>query len=425
MVMKMNTRTFIDRWLYIEIGRVIGVNMSMCVGIRRLSLVRCRRFSSKPISQSVKSLDDECESLNTMYSDMFTVPGTSKDGISESGSVDELDELNSELNSLYHVGFQVLDSKDLEEMVKSKGRFIIRSLSNDPYYNLALEDYVFRNTPIAVDHESFHSQRLMFYVNDKCAVIGKNQNIWKELYVKELNNNGYDIIRRFSGGGAVIHDLGNVNYSYLTSRDEFKREFFNEKIVHWLLGIDPNLSISLNERGDITYNGYKVSGSAFKIAKGKSYHHGTMLINSELEKFTGLLKPKSTPGIQWKCNSVDSVRSKVANIPLSGTNAFIDICADGFRSHFTKNETSIFYCNESSSINQEIIETMEKLKSHHWKFNNTPSFAIDILNGRYSLEVDKGTITKSNPSHLIGLSFNEFVDHVSKEIDPSILRSLQ
>lgn len=324
--------------------------------------------------------DEKYQSFNNMYVDMFTPGNDLKTPDNVGGAkepINELDEINQEINQLYNVGYDKVTALELENLVKSEGRFVLQSLSTDPYYNLALEDYVFRHTPI---NDQFTSHRLLFYKNDNCVVIGKNQTVWKEVFLNNLVQRGYEFVRRLSGGGAVVHDLGNVNYSFVTSRKEFDREFFNKLIVKWLTYKYPDMALKLNSRGDITLNDNKVSGSAFKIAKGKAYHHGTMLVHSNLQNFKGLLKPDNVEGLTWNCNSVDSVRSKVNNVPLEAVQEFIDTCVAGFQNHFPSPNSRIpvYYCDQGTAINDDIQNTISKLKSDEWKYLSGPNFRVHI-----------------------------------------------
>lgn len=374
-----------------------------------------RRLHENAIPNSKrKENDGEFQDLNEMYSDMFT-PNQGTQHQNDGPSVkSEIDELNAELSSMNNFNFEKLSCEKLQQITLKDGKFILRSLSINPYYNLALEDYIFRNTPIDIkDEEKFQSQRLLFYINDKCAVIGKNQTIWKELYLGNLIKKGFEVLRRLSGGGAVVHDLGNVNYSFLTSRDKFKTSFFNELLVKSMSQIDRCSSVTLNKRGDITYMGKKCSGSAFKIARGKAYHHGTMLVSANLSSFHGLLKPDHVNGIEWKCNSVDSVRSEITNIPLSSPQEFIDLCIEGFQREFSsedQEEIPIYYCDEESATNSQIKETMKTLEDDHWKYFSGPKFTLTLESNQHYVSVEKGLVVQSNNPLLIGKSFKEVAE---------------
>ncbi|SMN20183.1 similar to Saccharomyces cerevisiae YJL046W AIM22 Putative lipoate-protein ligase, required along with Lip2 and Lip5 for lipoylation of Lat1p and Kgd2p [Maudiozyma saulgeensis] len=374
---------------------------------------RSQRHIQTKAPFDINDTDDQYKELNTMYSDMFS--SYPKNSISngtptETDSSSECDDLNKEFQDLFQIDNPNLSGQELERNVKSPGRFILKSLSNNPYYNLALEDYVFRNTPVSknITQDVFPNHRLLFYINNKCAVIGKNQTVWQEVYLSELQKQGYELLRRLSGGGAVIHDLGNVNYSFITSRNEFHSSFFNELILKWLYLFDKTLPITLNKRSDILFDGKKCSGSAFKIAQGKAYHHGTMLVNSNLDNFHGLLKPKDTPGVKWDSPSVDSVRSNISNISLESTDRFVDICIDGFKTDFkgsSPNEIPVFFCNEEETINDEILSTIDTLKSDKWKYFSGPKFDIEFLDKQVLISCEKGMVTKSNVPGLEGTQF--------------------
>ncbi|SCU86909.1 LADA_0E00958g1_1 [Lachancea dasiensis] len=377
----------------------------------RTRRVFCRSLgSSIPFDLSLDTQVDRYSELNNMYTEMFTqgdeVRGTPK---GDAGiELSEIDAFNAEIADTYNYSPQAISGYSLEHIVKSPGRFILQSLSSNPYYNLALEDYVFQNTTFAKG-QPFLSERLLFYINEKCVVIGKNQTPWKELHLDNCYEEGYKFVRRRSGGGAVVHDSGNVNYSYLTSRDNFDREYFNKQIVRWLKEIRPDAAIHLNQRGDIHLGAYKVSGSAFKIAKGKSYHHGTMLIDADLASFKGLLKPAHLEGVIWSGGSVESVRSSVKNISEAGfnnTDEFMDICSNGFRS-LLHEDIPVYFVDEVNTSNDEIAKTARQLASDEWLYHSGPSFTVTIQ--EHDVSVEKGTITKSSIPDTVGLSFKDFV----------------
>ncbi|SCV05164.1 LANO_0H01464g1_1 [Lachancea nothofagi CBS 11611] len=380
--------------------------LAQCAPVQYRSLGSQTPFDLEPEAQ-----DDKYADLNTMYSQMFTEGGKSaKRAASQpSNNSFDIDALNAEIAEAYNFAPRPISGDFFEQIVKSPGRFIIQSLSTNPYYNLALEEYVFRNTP-APKGKLFSNERLLFYVNDKCVVIGKNQTPWKELFLDNCETKGYKYVRRRSGGGAVVHDLGNVNYSYLTSRDNFQREYFNKQIVHWLTDLRPEAEIHLNHRGDIHLNDFKVSGSAFKIAMGKSYHHGTMLINSDLSSFKGLLKPDNVEHISWSGGSVESVRSNVSNMKEAGfssTDEFINICTDGFR-RTMQEEVPVYLVDETTTTTDQLSKNTKDLASGEWLYESGPSFSVTIAH--HSISVVKGVIKESTIPGCTGQHFKDFVN---------------
>ncbi|AAS53980.1 AFR609Cp [Eremothecium gossypii ATCC 10895] len=361
------------------------------------------------------STDDKYKTFNNMYVDMFTKADLPAYSTRKAETMSELEELNNEMSELYDI--PVLKPGELSTKTKKDGRFILRSTSTDPYFNLALEDYIFQHSPLnqrqdvnKKDLATVGNERLLFYTNDKSVVIGKNQNPWKELYLRNIADRQYEYVRRKSGGGAVVHDLGNVNYSYLTSRERFDRLFFNKQLVRWLAPY--NNTVQLNERGDITLGSKKVSGSAFKIGKGKAYHHGTMLVSSDLAQFSGLLKPKDIPGIRWDCRSVESVRSQVQNLQghcLDTIDEFCQVVVSGYR-QMLQEDVPLYYCNESSATT-EILAYAEELKSFQWKFMSSPKFTVHL--GDISILVEKGIVIQSDLPGTTGLTFYEFVNNLN------------
>ena len=154
----------------------------------------------------------------------------------------------------------------------------------DPYLNLALENYFFETLD--------PGQPLLFlYVNEPSVVIGRFQNPWIESRPSALGP--IHLVRRQSGGGTVYHDPGNVNFSFISTQEEYDKTANLEIICRIMEKAGVNLSI--NERHDLTVNFkdevYKVSGSAFRLKKDKVFHHGTLLITSDRDKLKKALTP--------------------------------------------------------------------------------------------------------------------------------------
>ncbi|KAF8827262.1 hypothetical protein HHX47_DHR5000534 [Lentinula edodes] len=180
---------------------------------------------------------------------------------------------------------------------------IYLSKSTNPYFNLSLEDWLFR-------HKAQNEPLLLLYRDDPCVVIGRNQNPWKEVNLPALRvREGVPFIRRRSGGGTVYHDLGNTNFSIHLPRTSFDRHMTAQVVLRAVcsLGIDA----TVNDRNDICVGKEKVSGSAYKIVSQRAYHHGTMLISTQLNTLGDLLhNTKDT----METKGVASVRSPVRNL---------------------------------------------------------------------------------------------------------------
>jgi lipoate-protein ligase A len=146
--------------------------------------------------------------------------------------------------------------------------------SNDPSINLAIEQYLFENKKRG---------ELIFYLwqNDNTIVIGRYQNAYEEINMEFVRDNGIKVVRRDTGGGAVYHDMGNLNYSFITDADCDSLEICINVLRKVLEKF--NIEYSMEGRNDILVDGCKISGTARYDANGKTLHHGTLLINSNLE----------------------------------------------------------------------------------------------------------------------------------------------
>lgn len=179
---------------------------------------------------------------------------------------------------------------------------IYTSNSFNPYQNLATEkflmDTVDKNTVI-----------LYLWQNENTVVIGRNQNVWNECRCALLEKEGGFIARRFSGGGAVFHDTGNLNFTFI-SHAEDSDVLKQLQVIQTALSYT-GISTEISGRNDILANGKKFSGNAFFNSQGKSCHHGTILISANTEKLTRYLTP---PKAKLQAKGVKSVKSRVINL---------------------------------------------------------------------------------------------------------------
>ncbi|HVZ79002.1 MAG TPA: lipoate--protein ligase [Gemmatimonadaceae bacterium] len=175
----------------------------------------------------------------------------------------------------------------------------------DARVNLALEEYVFRHKPVDDDV-------LLFYVNAPAIIIGRNQNTIEEINPEVVDARGIRVVRRVSGGGAVYHDLGNLNFSFMTPNvaGRFNRyDHFTRPVIDVLRSL--GVPAELGGRNDILADGRKISGNAQFATPHRMFSHGTLLYDSNLDDVTAALRPR--PG-KVESKGVKSVRSRVANI---------------------------------------------------------------------------------------------------------------
>jgi lipoate-protein ligase A len=199
---------------------------------------------------------------------------------------------------------------------KAQG-LLFRLTSDDPYLNLSIEHYIFQNVPLS-------TKVLLFYINRPCVVIGRNQNPWVEINLRRLKAESkdglgnVDFVRRRSGGGTVFHDDGNVNWGVICDANEFTRDKHAEMVVRGIqeAGVQ---NVRVNGRHDIvldsTTKPLKVSGSAYKLARGRALHHGTALCQSKnLDIIPEYLRSPAKSFITAR--GVDSFRSPITNLDL-------------------------------------------------------------------------------------------------------------
>ncbi len=175
----------------------------------------------------------------------------------------------------------------------------------DAHRNLALEEYVLR-------HRMGEEDLLLFYVNSPAIIIGRNQNTIEEINPEVVAERGIRVVRRISGGGAVYHDLGNLNFSFMTRdvRGRFNRyDQFNGPVVEVLREL--GVPAEIGGRNDILAGGRKISGNAQFATPDRMFSHGTLLLDSNLDDVTAALRPR--PG-KVESKGVKSIRSRVANI---------------------------------------------------------------------------------------------------------------
>ncbi|MGG1396390.1 lipoate--protein ligase [Bacillus salipaludis] len=269
--------------------------------------------------------------------------------------------------------------------------FIDNKGITDPQMNLAIEEYALKNLDI---NETY----LLFYINQPSIIIGKNQNTIEEINTDYVEKNGIIVVRRLSGGGAVYHDLGNLNFSFITKDDgesfhNFRK--FTEPVVEALKKLGVNAELS--GRNDLLAEGRKISGNAQFSTRGRMFSHGTLLFNSEMDNVVSALKVKKE---KIESKGIKSIRSRVANISDFLTEK---ISIEEFRSLLLN-----YIFGGEEKINEyvltdedwEKIHQLSKERYQNWEWNygkspkfnlqNSHRFPVGSIDVR--LEVNKGMI---------------------------------
>ena len=242
---------------------------------------------------------------------------------------------------------------------------IIESVSHDPWLNLAIEEYL-------LDRVKPGSMTLYLWQNERTVVIGRNQNAWRECRTDLLESEGGRLARRLSGGGAVYHDLGNCNFTFLAKPKsyDFERQVKVLISAFRLLGIEA----SFGGRNDITVEGRKVSGNAFYRGRSGRFQHGTILVSVDMERMARYLSP-STAKLASK--GVASVRSRVANLseirPGISVGEIKEALVHVFQEEFGAAERLDAV---SVSAETKVAELREKYASRSWVYGKSPDFDV-------------------------------------------------
>ena len=266
----------------------------------------------------------------------------------------------------------------------------IKNPETNPYFNLAAEEYVLKN---------FKENCFMLWRNRPSIIVGKHQNTLAEINIDYVKENNIDVVRRLSGGGAVFHDLGNLNFTFIKNVNkegnlvDFKK--YTQPVIAVLnhLGVDAKFE----GRNDIMINGRKVSGNAEHVFKRRVLHHGTLLFSSVMADLSQALKVNP---LKYQDKGVKSVRSRVTNISdhLPHKMSVIEFHDKIFNFMVDSEEDAILYeytPEDIKNINQ-LVE--KKYKTWEWNFGYSPKYNFEKLirtnggNLEIHLNVEKGII---------------------------------
>lgn len=267
---------------------------------------------------------------------------------------------------------------------------IITTSNVNPYWNLALEEYLL---------DSIGTDECILYLwqNQNTVVIGKNQNPWKECSTEQLEKDGGYLARRLSGGGAVFHDMGNLNFTFLVDRKLYNLE----RQVGVLLKAVKKLGIAaeMSGRNDLTVEERKFSGNAFCFRKASAYHHGTLLVKADLDKLSKYLQ---VPENKIVSKGINSVRSRVTNLVEYNASLTIEKMAEALKEAFIEEYGGQKLLVENADeIDRAILKPLyDKYSAWEWNYGEAPKFDID-LSERFSwggveigMKLEKSVVTE-------------------------------
>lgn len=241
------------------------------------------------------------------------------------------------------------------------------SASHDPFYNLAVEEELF--------YAQGAGATLYLWQNQNTVVIGKNQNALAECRVALLESEGGRLARRSSGGGAVFHDLGNLNFTFLLPQQDY--DLPRQLSVIQRACASFGIGAVLSGRNDVVLEntGAKFSGNAFRFSSGRALHHGTILISADLDKLSRYLAP---PAHKYQSKGVASVRARVSNLCECNPAVTIEnmryALADAFSSVYGPAEKMPLAALDSESL----ARRTDRYASDEFRFGCKPDFDVSL-----------------------------------------------
>lgn len=242
----------------------------------------------------------------------------------------------------------------------------ILNTSTDPYFNLALEEYLVKNL-------NFNEDFFILWQNSPSVIIGRNQNVFEEIDIKLAIQKGIPFVRRISGGGTVFHDLGNLNFTFITKNKGLANNYkvMTEKIVTALNKI--GIPIGLVGKSDLKIGHEKISGNAQFVYKDVLLHHGTLLFDSNLTTLKKLLRPKKDDVLS---HSVKSNRSEVTNL-----SQFTHLSLEEIKEYLYVELMGNDYKKDALSLSSDVLDQVNDLKnekylSWEWNYAESPSSMI-------------------------------------------------
>lgn len=268
----------------------------------------------------------------------------------------------------------------------------IRSKTNHPAFNIATEEYLLKNK----SEDCFY-----LYINNPSIIIGKHQNSMAEIDIDYVKENNIELIRRLSGGGAVFHDPGNLNFTFIKTNEKNKDVDFR-KYTQPILEVLNHLGIEaiFEGRNDLTIKGKKFSGNAKHVYQDKVLQHGTLLFSSKLPDLSKALKVNP---LKYKDKAVKSVRSRVTNI---SEHLKKPITLEEFEEQIIQHVRSLYPDSEIYELNKEDIEAInllveQKYNTWDWNYGSSPQYnfqkGIKTPGGHIemNLDVKKGKIIEA------------------------------
>ena len=243
----------------------------------------------------------------------------------------------------------------------------IKNTSTNPYYNMAFDEYCLES--LSIDEPVF-----FLWQNRPAVIVGFNQEVNTEVNLDYLKENGIDLVRRVTGGGAVYHDLGNLNYTIVGRSEDLERDYpeYASIMVKALQSL--GVPATLSGRNDILVEGRKVSGFAKRVCKNRLMVHGTLMYNVNVDVLTKVLNPSNT---KLQSKGIASVRSRVANLceylpNIPDIQTFSKQLEEILSHHYQDTE---YQLSEEDLANIQLL-TDQKFATWEWNYGRSPKATL-------------------------------------------------
>ena len=243
----------------------------------------------------------------------------------------------------------------------------IKNTSTNPYYNMAFDEYCL---------ESLSINEPVFYLwqNRPAVIVGFNQEVNTEVNLDYLKENGIDLVRRVTGGGAVYHDLGNLNYTIVGRSEDLERDYPEYASIMAKALQSLGVPATLSGRNDILVEGRKVSGFAKRVCKNRLMVHGTLMYNVDVDVLTKVLNPSNT---KLQSKGIASVRSRVANLceylpNIPDIQTFSKQLEEILSHHYQDTE---YQLSEEDLANIQLL-TDQKFATWEWNYGRSPKATL-------------------------------------------------